>query len=182
MPADLYLRNGQVVTETLVFHGGVVVNGERIMQLVEGDPAIPAHAVIDCTGRLILPGLIDAHAHFSEPGRGHWEGFRTGTMAAAAGGITTVVEMPLNASPPTIHAEALAAKQSIVAREAVVDVALWGGLVDNNLAHLDELHAGGAVGFKGDWCQGTNAAADASCADSLALGGKFAASAVKINN
>jgi allantoinase len=148
MPADLYLRSGRVVNESEEFYGGVVVTGGRIEQLVAGNPMIQADQVIDCTGKLILPGLVDAHAHFSEPGRGHWEGFRTGTMAAAAGGITTVIEMPLNASPPTIHAKALQAKQAIVAQEAVVDVALWGGLVTNNLDKLDELHAGGVVGFK----------------------------------
>lgn len=148
MPDDLYLRNGQVITETAQFRGSVVVKDAKIAHLVAGDPPVNAHTVIDCTGKLILPGLIDAHVHFSEPGRGHWEGWRTGTMAAAAGGITTVIEMPLNASPPTIDRAALAAKQRIAAQEALVDYALWGGLVTDNLNQLDELHAGGVVGFK----------------------------------
>jgi allantoinase len=123
--AALYLRNGRVISETGEFHGGVVVDGGKISQLVQGNPPLAADEVIDCTGKLILPGLIDAHAHFSEPGRGHWEGFRTGTMAA--GGITTVIEMPLNATPPTIDADKLAAKQAVVRQESLVDVALWGG-------------------------------------------------------
>ena len=146
--AELYLRSGRVVTEHGVYQGGVVVSEGRIEQLVYGDPAIRADDVIDCTGKLILPGLIDAHVHFSEPGRGHWEGWRTGTMAAAAGGITTVIEMPLNASPPTIDRAALAAKQSVAARDALVDYALWGGLVTDNLGQIDELHAEGVIGFK----------------------------------
>ncbi len=145
---ERYLRNGTIVSEEGLFHGGLVIRNGRIAQWVAGDPTVDAAEVIDCTGKWILPGLIDAHAHFSEPGRGHWEGFRTGTMAAAAGGITTVIEMPLNASPPTIDGEALHAKQAVVRQESVVDVALWGGLVENNLTKLSELHDGGVVGFK----------------------------------
>ncbi|CAN5498984.1 allantoinase [soil metagenome] len=148
MLADLYVRNGHVVTEQGVFQGGVVVKAGKIAQLVQGDADIAAETTIDLAGRYLLPGLIDAHVHFSEPGRGHWEGFRTGTMAAAAGGITTVIEMPLNATPPTIDAENLRAKQAIAAQEALVDYALWGGLVTNNLDKLDELHRGGVVALK----------------------------------
>ncbi len=148
MLADLYVRNGQIVTEQGVFDGGVVVKAGKIAQLGQGDPEIAAQATIDLAGRSLLPCLIDAHVHFSEPGRAHWEGFRTGTMAAAAGGITTVIEMPLNATPPTIDEENLHAKQAVAAQEALVDYALWGGLVTNNLDQLDELHRGGVVALK----------------------------------
>lgn len=144
---DLYIRNGRVVTEEREFLGGVAVTGGRIAQLVEGNPPLEALEEIDAGGLLLLPGLVDAHVHFSEPGRGHWEGFETGSRAAAAGGVTSFVEMPLNAHPPTINAEALRLKQAAAA-VSHVDYALWGGLVEDNLADLADLQAGGVVGFK----------------------------------
>lgn len=150
---DLYIRNAQVVTETAVFHGGLTVTDGKIAKWVDGNPDLDAASVIEAGGKLVLPGLIDGHVHFSEPGREHWEGFLTGTRAAAAGGVTTVVEMPLNASPPTINPAALEAKQQAAAASAVVDYALWGGLVDDNLDQLDGLHAGGVAGFKAFLCE-----------------------------
>lgn len=144
---DLYVRNARVVTEEREFLGGVAVAGGRIAQLVEGNPPLAAHETIDAKGLLLMPGLVDAHVHFSEPGRGHWEGFETGSRAAAAGGVTTFVEMPLNAHPPTINAEALRLKQA-AASISYVDYALWGGLVEDNLADLADLQAGGVAGFK----------------------------------
>jgi len=145
--ADLYIRNAHVVTEEREFLGGVTVAYGRIAEVVEGDPSTAAHDSIDATGLLLLPGLVDAHVHFSEPGRGHWEGFETGSRAAAAGGITSFVEMPLNAHPPTTDAASLALKQAAAA-VSLVDYALWGGLVDDNLEHLADLQRGGVVGYK----------------------------------
>lgn len=144
---DLHVRNATVVTDERVFAGGVSVTDGRIAEVVEGDRDIVARTVIDARGLLLLPGLVDAHVHFSEPGRGHWEGFETGSRAAAAGGVTTFVEMPLNAHPPTIDADALALKQA-AACKSYVDYALWGGLVDDNLDALTDLRRGGVVGFK----------------------------------
>lgn len=153
MHPDLYLRNAQIATESAVFYGGLALAGGKVAQWVDGNPDLEASSVIDAGGKLVLPGLIDGHVHFSEPGREHWEGFLTGTRAAAAGGVTTVVEMPLNASPPTIHPAALEAKRRAAAAGAVVDYALWGGLVDDNLDQLDALHAGGVAGFKAFLCE-----------------------------
>lgn len=147
MIADLYVRNAHVVTEEREFLGGVIVADGRIAEVVEGDPPAAAHDSIDATGLLLLPGLVDAHVHFSEPGRGHWEGFVTGSRAAAAGGVTSFVEMPLNAHPPTINAAALRLKQAAAA-VSHVDYALWGGLVEDNLGHLADLQRGGVVGYK----------------------------------
>lgn len=144
---DLYVRNATVVTGERTFAGGVTVAGGRIAELVKGDGDIAAREIIDAGGLLLLPGLVDAHVHFSEPGRGHWEGFESGSRAAAAGGVTTFVEMPLNAHPPTIDAEALALKQ-VAAGKSHVDYGLWGGLVDDNLDDLIDLHRGGVLGFK----------------------------------
>lgn len=151
---DLYVRNGHVVTSGESFAGGVLVADGRILELVRGDPDHIASETIDATGQIILPGLVDPHVHFSEPGRGHWEGFATGSRAAAAGGITTFIEMPLNASPPTITADALAKKRA-AARQSIVDYGLWGGLVTDNRADLADLHAGGVSAFKAFMCTGS---------------------------
>ncbi|SHG25492.1 allantoinase [Kaistia soli DSM 19436] len=148
---DLVIRNARVVTAEHDFTGGVGVSGGRIASVFEGESAALASETIDAGGRVLMPGLVDAHVHFSEPGRGHWEGFETGSRAAAAGGITTFVEMPLNAHPPTVNAEALRLKQQAAAT-SIVDYALWGGLVDDNLSDLADLQAGGVVGFKAFMC------------------------------
>src|SRR3981189_1602251 len=87
----------------------------------------------------IFPGVIDAHVHFNEPGRTDWEGFFTGSSAAAAGGVTTVCDMPLNCHPPTLDARALALKRSALMDQSLVDYALWGGVVPGSLDHLAEL-------------------------------------------
>ncbi len=148
MKADMYLRNGTVVTEAGVFHGGVVVANGLIAQVVVGTPSIEATAVLDLQGKWVLPGLVDAHVHCNEPGLERWERYRTVTRAAAAGGVTTILDMPLNSTPPTINMHELARKRSAVQGEAVVDYAHWGGLVDNNLADLPSLHEAGVIGFK----------------------------------
>ena len=148
MQADLYLKDALVVAETGTFRGGVVVANGTVIRLVAGAPDIAAATCLDLRGRVLLPGLVDGHVHFNEPGRTDWEGFRTGTMAAAAGGVTTVVDMPLNSSPPTVDTVQLRRKQAAVRDQAVVDYALWGGLINNNLEHLPSLHAERVVGFK----------------------------------
>ncbi|MBZ9938359.1 allantoinase AllB [Mesorhizobium sp. BR1-1-16] len=150
-PADLVIRNARVVARDRDFRGGVAVSDGQITAIFEGESDLPATDVIDAAGLVLMPGLVDGHVHFSEPGRGHWEGFETGSRAAAAGGITTFVEMPLNAHPPTVDAAALALKQQ-AAEKSVVDYALWGGLVEDNLADLPGLQAGGVVGFKAFMC------------------------------
>jgi allantoinase len=148
MVADLYLKNGKVVTQDAVVSGGVVVQDGKTVQVVAGEVELAARQVIDVAGKYILPGVVDAHVHFNQPGRDHWEGYRTGSMAAAAGGVTTVLEMPLNATPPTTNLEMLNKKRQVVMSESVVDYGQWGGLVDNNLADLDDLNLHGVIGYK----------------------------------
>ena len=148
MPVDLLLTNAQVVTDEAVFSGGVAVQDGKIADVVEGDATIAAREVVDLGGKLLLPGLVDAHVHFNQPGRDHWEGYRTGSMAAAAGGVTTVLDMPLNATPPTTNAAMLALKRDAVRTESVVDYGHWGGLVDDNVSDLPGLIAEGVVGCK----------------------------------
>jgi len=103
---------------------------------------------IDATGLTILPGLIDVHVHFNEPGRTDWEGAATGSRALAAGGGTCFFDMPLNSSPCTVDAAAFRAKQAALEAASVTDFALWGGIVPGNRSCLAELAELGVIGFK----------------------------------
>jgi allantoinase len=97
---------------------------------------------------VLLPGLVDSHVHVNEPGRTEWEGFASATRAAAAGGITTIVDMPLNSVPPTVNVKALQVKRQAAQGQLSVDVAFWGGAVPGNASQLPRLLAAGAVGVK----------------------------------
>jgi allantoinase len=135
----------------------VVIRGDERDIAIEdgriaGFAAGPAREEVDARGLLVLPGVIDAHVHFNEPGRTEWEGWATGSRALAAGGTTACVEMPLNAHPPTIDGAAFDAKAAAARASSLVDFALWGGLVPGNLDRLDELAARGVVGFKAFMC------------------------------
>ncbi len=126
----------------------VVANG-RIADILDVRArASGAKVVTVPDDAVLLPGLVDSHVHVNEPGRTEWEGFRSATLAAAAGGVTTLVDMPLNSLPPTTTAEALAIKQAAAAPSAYVDVGFWGGAVPENLGALAPLHAAGVFGFK----------------------------------
>jgi allantoinase len=124
----------------------------RVQAILPHDPTRVADRRVDASGLHVLPGLVDAHVHFNEPGRTDWEGFLTGTTAAAAGGVTTVCDMPLNCHPPTLDTRSLRIKRSAIAEHALVDYALWGGVVADSLEHLSELHAAGVVGVKAFLC------------------------------
>lgn len=108
----------------------------------------PAREEIDATGLLVMPGVVDAHVHFNEPGRTDWEGWATGTRAAVAGGTTTVCDMPLNSTPPVVTVEAFDAKRAAAEAQAVCDFALWGGLVPGRVDQLEALAERGVIGFK----------------------------------
>ena len=97
---------------------------------------------------MLLPGLVDTHVHVNEPGRTEWEGFATATRAAAAGGVTTILDMPLNSIPPTTTVAALEVKRAVAEGQCFVDVGFWGGSVPDNLADLAALHEAGVFGFK----------------------------------
>jgi allantoinase len=117
---------------------------------VEGYDADPGDArVVELAGdEVLLPGLVDTHVHVNEPGRTEWEGFASATRAAAAGGVTTIVDMPLNSVPPTTTLAGLEAKRSAAESQAYVDVGFWGGAVPGNGADLEPLHDAGVFGFK----------------------------------
>ena len=97
---------------------------------------------------VLLPGLVDTHVHINEPGRTEWEGFASATRAAAAGGVTTLIDMPLNSVPPTVDVPSLSMKRAAAEGQCRVDVGFWGGAVPANLGHLRELHDAGVFGFK----------------------------------
>jgi len=144
----LYIKNGRVVTEKEDFQGGVLVENGNVKRLVKGDEDIDAAEVIDLEGKVLIPGLVDSHVHFNEPGRADWEGYRTGSMAAAAGGVTAFLEMPLNSMPETLSSKTLEEKRNAVRSKPVVDYGHWGGLVDDNLDAMHEMHEEGVIGFK----------------------------------
>ncbi len=97
---------------------------------------------------VLMPGVVDSHVHVNDPGRTEWEGFASATRAAAAGGVTTIVDMPLNSIPPTVDLAALEVKRKTAAGQSYVDVGFWGGAVPGNLADLAPLHDAGVFGFK----------------------------------
>ncbi len=146
MTYDLVVANGRIVMPAGSLTGNVGVTEGRIAAIEQG--ALQGREMIDARGLAVLPGGVDLHVHFNEPGRTHWEGWGPGSRAAAAGGITTVVEMPLNSLPPVTTVEALEAKVAAAQGQSMVDYALWGGLITDNLAHVPALARSGVIGFK----------------------------------
>jgi allantoinase len=130
----------------------LLIENGRVRQILPPDHQHIADEVLDARGLHVLPGIVDAHVHFNEPGRTDWEGFLSGTMAAAAGGVTTVCDMPLNCHPATLDARALAIKRGAIEHHALIDYALWGGLVPGSLEHAAELQQLGVVGVKAFLC------------------------------
>ena len=128
-----------------------VVDG-TIQRVGAFDDVSSGSEIVDAGSLVVLPGLVDTHVHVNEPGRTEWEGFATVTRAAAAGGVTTIVDMPLNSIPPTTAVDALAIKRAVAEGQAHVDVGFWGGAVPENLGRLRELHEAGVFGFKSFLC------------------------------
>jgi allantoinase len=116
--------------------------------VIAGLTAASAREEIDATGLIVMPGVIDAHVHFNEPGRTEWEGWATGSRAAVAGGVTTVCDMPLNSHPPVVTADAFDAKRRAAEAQSICDFALWGGLIPGHVDDLEALATCGAIGFK----------------------------------
>jgi len=141
------VRSRRVVTPRGLLPAVVRIAGGRI-EAVEPWGALPPAASLDAGELVVSPGLVDTHVHVNEPGRTEWEGFATATRAAAAGGVTTLVDMPLNSIPATTNASGLAAKWAAAAGRCRVEVGFWGGIVPGNGAELGPLLAGGVLGFK----------------------------------
>lgn len=143
---DTVVLRGRVVTPAGVAPANLGILGGRIAAMAED--MLDGYEVIDAAGLAVLPGAVDLHVHFNDPGRAHWEGWGHGSRAAAAGGVTTIVEMPLNCLPPVTTLDALEAKVAAARGQSVVDYALWGGLITDNLEHLPVLARSGVIGFK----------------------------------
>jgi allantoinase len=138
----------RVVTPEGVRAMAVLVEDEQIRAVVPADEVPQDARVEDFGDAAILPGLVDSHVHINEPGRTEWEGFETGTRAAAAGGCTMLVDMPLNCLPATTTVEALEAKRERARGKCHVDWAAWGGLVSDNQREIEALAGAGVLGFK----------------------------------
>jgi allantoinase len=145
--AQAYLSK-RIVTPSGTRTGALLVENGRIRAVCAATD-VPADAVLfDCGDAALFPGLVDTHVHINEPGRTEWEGFRTATRAAAAGGYTTLVDMPLNCLPETTTVAALEAKRSAAKGQCLVDWISWGGAVADNQQHILPLARAGVPGFK----------------------------------
>ncbi|MET0284832.1 MAG: allantoinase AllB [Polyangiales bacterium] len=140
------IKSQRVVREEGVGPATVVIEDGRIRDVVVGD--VGSLVLQDVGARAVSPGIVDSHVHLNEPGRSDWEGFAHGTRAAAAGGVTTLVDMPLNSIPVTTDASALQQKVAASEGQRWVDLGFWGGVVPHNLGELEGLAAGGALGCK----------------------------------
>jgi allantoinase len=121
---------------------------DGVIAAISGTPLDGREVVTLADDEVLVPGFVDTHVHVNEPGRTEWEGFASATRAAAAGGVTTIIDMPLNSIPATTTVDALETKRTVAAEKAIVDVGFWGGAVPENLGTLRELHDAGVFGFK----------------------------------
>ncbi|RPF44700.1 allantoinase [Streptomyces sp. Ag109_G2-6] len=149
VPVELVLRSTRVITPEGTRAASVAVAGGKIAAVLAYEAEVPAGARLEDFGDdVLLPGLVDTHVHVNDPGRTEWEGFWTATRAAAAGGITTLLDMPLNSLPPTTTVGNLRVKQEVARTKAHVDVGFWGGALPDNVKDLRPLHDAGVFGFK----------------------------------
>ncbi|CAL5412219.1 unnamed protein product [Camellia sinensis] len=154
---DFWISSKRIVTPKGVISGAVEVKGGNIVSVMEEDwqENVGTGQVIDYGEAVVMPGLIDVHAHLDDPGRTEWEGFPSGTRAAAAGGLTTLVDMPLNSFPSTVSEETFELKIKAAAKRIYVDVGFWGGLVPENAFNgsaLEGLLKAGVLGLKSFMC------------------------------
>ncbi|MBA4122286.1 MAG: allantoinase AllB [Acidobacteria bacterium] len=145
---DLIIRSRRVVTPKTVSPASVHIRDGIIAALGEWDEVPAQTPLVDVGDAVVMPGLVDAHVHVNEPGRTEWEGFATATRAAAAGGVTTLVDMPLNSIPPTTTLDGFAAKLAAARGQCLIDVAFWGGVIPGNTHELKPLLNAGVRGFK----------------------------------
>lgn len=146
---DTVFRAKRVITADGEVARSIGVSGGRVVAIDSLDAEMPADHLVELDEDVVLlPGLVDTHVHVNDPGRAEWEGFETATSAAAAGGITTIVDMPLNSLPPTVDPASLEVKRKSAEGRVHVDVGFWGGSVPGNRADLHALHDEGVFGFK----------------------------------
>lgn len=145
---DAIIRNGRIVGSDGIVRADVCIGEGKIAAILENAGDIQGKSVIDAEGKLLFPGVIDSHAHLNDPGFTWREDYAHGTAAAAVGGVTTVVDMPLQNKPAMTDPEIMKIKETEVAPNACVDYCFWGGLVGYNLSQLKGLHEAGCVAFK----------------------------------
>ncbi|MGI9007513.1 MAG: allantoinase AllB [Streptosporangiaceae bacterium] len=149
---ELIVRARRVVTPDGIIAADVAISGGLITAVTRLDDEAGAGGPADqlelAADEVLLPGLVDTHVHVTEPGRTDWEGFATATLAAAAGGVTTIIDMPLNSIPPTVDAGRLEVKRESARGQCSVDTGFWGGAVPGNAADLAGLDEAGVFGFK----------------------------------
>ena len=155
--ADLAIH-GTILTHGVETYGTVVVRDGRIASVASDSngPGANGRAPIDAVktiqlrnDEILIPGIVDTHVHINEPGRTAWEGFACATRAAAAGGVTTILDMPLNSVPPTLTVEALRSKRSCALHESYVQVGFWGGVDASNLGRCGRVEPGAVSGIMG---------------------------------
>jgi allantoinase len=145
---NLVIRGKVVVLPGSIGPASIHIADETIVNISSYESVPDGCEVIDAVESIVMPGLVDTHVHINEPGRTEWEGFATATRAAAAGGVTTLVDMPLNSIPPTTTVAGFQAKLAAARGLCFVDVGFWGGVVPGNTNELAPLSAAGVVGFK----------------------------------
>src|SRR5579864_7555196 len=145
---DLIVRGRRVVTSEGERAAAIRVRGGVIAAITAFDDLPQGSVVHEARDFVVMPGIVDTHVHINEPGRTEWEGFVTATRAAAAGGITTLVEMPLNAIPATTSVPAFEAKVAAARSQCMVDIGFWGGVVPGNASEIGPLLEAGCWGFK----------------------------------
>ena len=147
MTADLVLKNGWIVTPQSTVKGGVAITNGKFVAIGADDSLPPGKEEIDVQGNHILPGVIDAHVHFRDPGVTHKEDFGTGSTAAVCGGVTTVIDMP-NQIPPTDNAEQVGVKRKIAESKSLCDFAILGVVHQTNADDILPMAKAGAIGYK----------------------------------
>jgi allantoinase len=145
---DFVIRGRQVVTPEGVRAASIHIAEGRIVRLGAWEDALPDTSTVDAGESIVMSGLVDTHVHINEPGRTEWEGFETGTRAAAAGGVTTILDMPLNSIPATTTVNALEAKREAARGKSMVNVEFIGGVVPGNAGELEALRDAGVRAFK----------------------------------
>src|ERR1700754_3467794 len=146
---DLIIRGRTVVSAGALGPASIHVSGEKIVAIRAFEDVVENCEIVEARDdSVIMPGLVDTHVHINAPGRTEWEGFRSATRAAAAGGVTTLVDMPLNSIPPTTTLANFETKLETARNECFVDVGFWGGVVPGNTPELARMFAAGGVGVK----------------------------------
>ncbi|GAC02041.1 putative allantoinase [Gordonia namibiensis NBRC 108229] len=148
-PFDLVVRGEQTLTTAGIVAREIGIRDGRVVAIEPLGSGLVGTEVIELADdQVMIPGLVDTHVHVNEPGRTEWEGFDSATRAAAAGGVTTLIDMPLNSIPPTVNVDALAEKRAAAHGKTHIDVGFWGGAIPGNEDDLRGLHDAGVFGFK----------------------------------